>query len=67
MENLSTHTKHLLDGLSMTAAIAAFFSWLSPVIAFLAALASLCWTVLRIVEMATGKTISELRKDWRSK
>ena len=63
MEHLSTHTKHILDGLSMTAAVAAFFAWLSPVVSTLAALASLTWMVLRIIEMVTGRTIADMRKN----
>lgn len=43
------HTKHIFDGLSIGATLAALAGWL-PVVA---ALASLVWTLIRIFETKT--------------
>lgn len=42
-------TKHLIDGMSLLAAFAAFVAWLPPIAAF----ASLVWTCIRIYETKT--------------
>jgi hypothetical protein len=52
------HTKAVLDITSIFAAFGAFFEYLPTA----AALCSLIWTSLRIVEMFTGKSINELLK-----
>jgi hypothetical protein len=50
------HTKAVVDVTSVFAAFGAFFEYLPTV----AALFSLIWTGLRIVEMLTGKSINAL-------
>lgn len=50
--------KHTLDYLAWVVTAGTFMNILPA----LAGLASLVWTVLRIVEMFTGKTIAELLK-----
>lgn len=51
-ENLKT----VMDVASLLTAFGAFFQMLPSI----AALLSIIWTTLRIIEMITGKTISEL-------
>lgn len=46
---MNEQVKHVLDGVSVAAAVATFFAWLPP----LAALASLVWTLIRIYETRT--------------
>lgn len=48
--------KQVIDGLSIFTAFATLFQMLPAI----AALFSIVWTGLRIVEMVTGKTIAEL-------
>ena len=50
--------KHTVDMVALATTAGTFFNILPA----LAGLASLIWTVLRVVEMVTGKTISELLK-----
>lgn len=57
MEHDHTNLKHILD---VVAAALAAFSFAGVITSF-AAIASLIWTGLRIVEMWTGKSIAELR------
>lgn len=61
MEHLNEHTKHFLDWLSLAAVVGTLVTWLPAI----AALFSAIWTILRLVEMWTGKTISQLRKEKR--
>lgn len=46
---MNEHIKHILDGVSVAAAVASVLAWLPP----LAALASLVWTLIRIYETQT--------------
>lgn len=46
---LNETTKHVVDGVSLAAALASLAAWLPP----LAAFASLVWTLIRIVETRT--------------
>lgn len=55
MEN---QVKSTIDAASVATAVASFINILPAI----AALASIIWTVLRIVEMITGKPIAELIK-----
>lgn len=48
--------KHIGDAIAVGTTLATLATWLPP----LAALASIIWTALRLVEMFTGKTISQL-------
>ena len=48
--------KHVLDIVSVTAAIGSFLSILTPVFGLIGAV----WTLMRIAEMITGKPFSEL-------
>lgn len=57
MDQLHDHVKHLIDWAAVATAVAAFAAWLPPIAALLSAI----WTLLRMVEMFTGKTIAELR------
>lgn len=50
--------KHWVDWAAIGTALGTIKGWLPE----LAALASLVWTILRIVEMVKGKTISEMLK-----
>ncbi len=50
--------KHTIDMMALAFSALAGMSILPP----LAALVSIIWTILRIVEMFTGKTINELTK-----
>lgn len=47
--HLSDTTKHVVDGVSVAAALASLAAWLPP----LAAFASLVWTLIRIYETKT--------------
>ena len=53
---MTEHIKHIVDAASIVTAIASVATWLPPV----AALLSVVWTLLRLIEMFTGKTIAEL-------
>jgi hypothetical protein len=46
---MNEHTKYLLDGVSLAAAVASLFAWLPPLAAFV----SLVWTCIRIYETRT--------------
>jgi hypothetical protein len=48
--------KHILDIVSVTAAIGSFLDILTPVFGLIGAV----WTLMRIAEMLTGKPFSEL-------
>jgi hypothetical protein len=48
--------KHVIDGVSIFTAFATLFQMLPTI----AALFSIVWTGLRIIEMVTGKTIAQL-------
>ena len=48
--------KHILDIVSVTAAIGSFLDILTPVFGLIGAV----WTLMRIAEMVTGKPFSEL-------
>jgi hypothetical protein len=48
--------KHILDIVSVTAAIGSFLNILTPVFGLIGAV----WTLMRIVEMITGKPFAEL-------
>jgi hypothetical protein len=50
--------KHVIDGASVVTAFAAFMNMLPAI----AALFSIIWTGMRIIEMITGKPFSELIK-----
>ena len=54
-ENTDT-LKHILDIVSVTAAIGSFLSILTPAFGFIGAV----WTLMRIAEMVTGKPFVEL-------
>jgi hypothetical protein len=55
MNNHDT-VKHTLDVISATTAFMSFLNLLTPLFGLIASI----WTVLRIIEMVTGKTIFEL-------
>jgi hypothetical protein len=61
MQHLSEPTKHTIDALSIVTVIGTIATWLPPA----AALVSLIWGVGRLIEMWTGKTIAQLRKERR--
>jgi hypothetical protein len=46
---MNEHTKHIIDGVSVAAAVASFLAWLPPLAAFL----SIVWTLIRIFETQT--------------
>jgi hypothetical protein len=48
--------KHILDIVSVTAAIGSFLNILTPVFGLIGAV----WTLMRIAEMVTGKPFAEL-------
>lgn len=48
--------KHTVDIVSGVVAVSTLAQWLPPV----AALLTIIWTTLRIIEMVTGKTIPQL-------
>jgi hypothetical protein len=48
--------KHILDIVSVTAAIGSFLNILTPVFGLIGAV----WTLMRIAEMITGKPFAEL-------
>ena len=49
--------KHILDYVSLMAVVGVLTSILPPLAAFF----TIIWTVLRIIEMVTGKTIAQHR------
>ncbi len=49
LSSMDTHTKHLVDALSLATTVAAIAEWLPAA----AALASLVWTCIRIYETRT--------------
>jgi hypothetical protein len=51
------------DLLSASIVLSTLAAWLPPA----AALVSLIWGLGRLVEMWTGKTIAQLRKEWRER
>jgi len=55
MDNHDT-VKHTLDVLSAITAFMSFLNLLTPLFGLIASV----WTILRIIEMVTGKTIFEL-------
>jgi hypothetical protein len=55
---MNEHAKNVLDGVSVATAVATLAAWLPP----LAALASLVWTVIRILET---KTVQGWLRKWR--
>ena len=61
MERITEHTKHVVDAVSVTTVVGTLTAWLPPIAAFF----SIVWTILRIWEMFTGKSISERRKQRR--
>lgn len=50
--------KHIGDALSVSVVVATLVQWLPAAAAFV----SLLWGIGRLIEMWTGKTISQLRK-----
>lgn len=48
--------KHTVDIVSGVVAVSTLAQWLPPI----AALLTIIWTTLRIIEMVTGKTIPQL-------
>lgn len=52
---MNEHAKHIFDWAAVGATIATIAGWLPAA----AALASLVWTLLRIVEMCTGRAIHQ--------
>tara|TARA_R110000868_G_scaffold116463_1_gene310066 strand:+ start:512 stop:718 length:207 start_codon:yes stop_codon:yes gene_type:complete len=56
MTEQSETIKHILDIVSVTAAIGSFLDILTPVFGLIGAV----WTLMRIAEMVTGKPFSEL-------
>ena len=58
MERISDNIKHVTDVAAITTVVGTLTAWLPPI----AALLSIVWTLLRIWEMFTGKTISERRR-----
>ena len=50
--------KHTLDIMAALAAISSFLQLLTPVFGLIGAI----WTLMRIAEMITGKTIAEMLK-----
>jgi hypothetical protein len=57
---MSESLKTTLDVASVGVVVSTIATWLPPI----AALLSIIWTTLRIVEMVTGKSIAEI---WRRK
>lgn len=57
MELITNNTKHAVDVISVATVLGTLTTWLPPI----AALLSIIWTVLRIWEMVTGKSLSERR------
>ena len=55
--------KHILDIVSVTAAIGSFLDILTPVFGLIGAV----WTLMRIAEMVTGKPFSELIRKKKDK
>lgn len=55
---MTDSTKHWVDWAAVGTAFGTVAGWLPE----LAALASLVWTIMRIVEMVKGKTINEMLK-----
>jgi glycerol-3-phosphate acyltransferase PlsY len=49
MNEVSEHTKHIVDGLSIATVLGALTTWLPPV----AALFTIVWTLIRIWETKT--------------
>lgn len=62
MERIPENTKHIVDAVSVTTVVGTLTAWLPPIAAFF----SIVWTILRIWEMVTGKSISERRKQRRT-
>lgn len=58
INRISEYTKHVIDVISVTTVVGTLTTWLPPIAAFF----SITWTILRIWEMWTGKSISERRK-----
>ena len=56
MTNSNDSFKHILDIVSVTAAIGSFLNILTPVFGLIGAV----WTLMRIAEMIAGKPFSEL-------
>ena len=50
--------EHAIDAVSVAIVVGTLTTWLPPI----AALLSIIWTTLRILEMWTGKTMAERRK-----
>ena len=61
-ENTDT-LKHILDIVSVTAAIGSFLNILTPVFGLIGAV----WTLMRIAEMVTGKPFAELIRKKKDK
>lgn len=57
------NTKHIIDAVSVGTIVGTLTAWLPP----MAALLSIIWTILRLLEMWTGKTMSERRGIKRAK
>lgn len=57
LSQLGAHLKHIMDALSVVTVVGTLTMWLPPI----AALLSIIWTALRLVEMWTGKTVAQLR------
>lgn len=49
LDNIDTHTKHLIDGVSVATVMGTLMSWLPAI----AALFTIIWTVIRIYETKT--------------
>lgn len=63
MGQLTDHTKHIVDTISLVTVVGTLATWLPPI----AALLSIVWTILRLYEMFSGKTMDERRKIRRKK
>lgn len=58
---MSDTAKHVADALSVATVVGTLATWLPPI----AAMLSIVWTLFRLIEMVTGKTISELIKEFK--
>ena len=57
MERISENVKHVVDVSAAVTVIGTLTAWLPPIAAFL----SIVWSLLRLWEIFTGRSISERR------
>lgn len=58
---MSEHGKNIVDVASTSVVVGTLTAWLPPI----AALLSIIWTLFRLIEMFTGKTISQILSECR--